>query len=144
MGALCHFILFHPGSFMRGLFLSDCVINRLHFLRLWVFPWVSLSAAATVAVKKPKPWHNSVTSTLPSVLQTQMSRWRGSAVTQSTGVIGSVCYKVNLGVRFCCSPNHLEPPETRCSWVVREGSSAWLLPPLSPASPIRRRRKITT
>lgn len=53
MGVLCHFILFHPVSFMRGTFLSDRVINRLHFLSLWVFPWVSLSVATT-AVEKAK------------------------------------------------------------------------------------------
>lgn len=129
---------------MRGIFLSDRVINPLHFLSLWVFPWVSLSAAVTVAEEKAKAvtQQRDLNSPECSPNSDEPLTWIGG-YSEHRGSIGLVCYKVNLGVRFCCSPNHLEPPEIRCSWVVRKVLPPWLLPALSPASPIRRRRKIT-
>lgn len=91
---------------------------------LWVFPSVSLSAAATVAVNKPKPWHTSMTSNLPSALQPQRSRWRGSVVTQSSGIICFGLLESGVGCEILLPS---KPP--RASWNQTQLDRAWGSPP---------------
>lgn len=73
--------------------------------------------SSTDQKKVPKPWHRSTTSSSLECFSFPEGplTWPGHTGRQGHSL---VCCGVDLGVRLGrASINHLEPPQTRCSWV---------------------------